>query len=116
MFRPQYLSLASLWFLLLTFAAGVAYALAYSSLVIFGDSLADSVNNATVIDTQIAPPGTPPGTVRTPTPIVTLTYISGLPYASDRYSNGAVSVEQFVAKLRLSATASLLGGNNRISA
>ena len=48
MFRPQYLSLASLWFLLLTFAAGVAYALAYSSLVIFGDSLADSVNNATV--------------------------------------------------------------------
>ena len=94
----------------LALASGTARALPYSNLVIFGDSLTDSGNNATVIDTQLAPPGTPPGTLRTPTPIDSPAFIPSLPYVSDRYSNGPVWVEQFAAKLGLSAAPSVLGG------
>ncbi len=98
--------------LALTLVSGTASALPYSNLVIFGDSLTDSGNNAIVIDTQLAPPGTPPGTLRTPTPIDSSAFIPSFPYASDRYSNGAVWVEQLAAKLGLSAAPSVLGGTN----
>lgn len=112
MFRTPYQKITTSLFLLLTFASGLAQALPYSSLVVFGDSLADSGNNAVVIDTQIAPPGTPPGTLRTPTPIISPAFIPTFPYASNRYSNGPVWVEQFAAKLGLSVLPSVLGGTN----
>ncbi len=112
MFRTPYQKITTSLFLLLTFASGLAQALPYSSLVVFGDSLADSGNNAVVIDTQIAPPGTPPGTLRTPTPIISSAFIPTFPYASNRYSNGPVWVEQFAAKLGLSVLPSVLGGTN----
>ena len=92
-------------------AADDVAALPFNSLVIFGDSLADSGNNAFVFDNVIGPPA-PPGTLRTPTPIRVPVFIPTFPYASDRYSNGPVWTEQFAASLGLSATASLLGGSN----
>jgi outer membrane lipase/esterase len=112
MFSALFQKITIFIFVILTFASGVAQALPYSSLVVFGDSLSDSGNNAIVIDTQIAPPGTPPGTLRTPTPIVSATFIPSLPYASNRYSNGPVWIEQFAAKLGLSALPSVAGGTN----
>jgi outer membrane lipase/esterase len=112
MFRTRQLSFISVFFLALTFASGAVQALPYSNLVIFGDSLADTGNNAAVFDTEIAPPGTPPGTLRTPTPIPSNDFIATFPYAEKRYSNGPVWVEQFADSLGLSAQASLLGGTN----
>jgi outer membrane lipase/esterase len=112
MFRGPYPKFTTVIFVLLTCLSGATQALPFSSLVVFGDSLSDSGNNAIVIDTQIAPPGTPPGTLRTPTPIVSPSFIPSLPYASNRYSNGPVWVEQFAAKLGLSALPSVLGGTN----
>lgn len=110
MFRIRFFAIG--FIVALTLVSNAAYALPYSSLFIFGDSLTDSGNNAIVIDTQIAPPGTPPGTLRTPTPIGSQTFIPTFPYASDRYSNGAVWVEQLAARLGLSAAPSVLGGTN----
>lgn len=88
-----------------------AAALPFNSLVIFGDSLSDTGNNAFMFDNVIGPPA-PPGTLRTPTPIPSPDFIPTFPYTSNRYSNGPVWVEQFAASLGLSATASLLGGTN----
>ncbi len=112
MSRASYQKITTFVFVILTFASSIAQALPYSNLVVFGDSLADSGNNAIVVDTQIAPPGTPPGTLRTLTPIDSPTFIPSLPYASNRYSNGPVWVEQFAAKLGLSALPSVAGGTN----
>jgi phospholipase/lecithinase/hemolysin len=82
----------------------------YSNLFIFGDSLADSGNNALFIDSFVSPP---PGPVlRTPTPIADPLLVPSLPYATNRYSNGPVWVEQFAASLNLSALPSLAGGTN----
>jgi outer membrane lipase/esterase len=91
---------------------GAAQSGPYTGLTIFGDSLADSGNNATFFDVFVAPPGTPPGTLRTPVPIGSPDFIPTFPYASNRYSNGPVWVEQFAGYLGLSAQASLLGGPN----
>ena len=84
-----------------------AWASAFSTLVVFGDSLSDTGNNAAVLDSMY-----PPGTARTPTPIVSSTFVPDLPYASNRYSNGPVWVEGLAAGLGLSAQPSLLGGTN----
>lgn len=100
MFRTRRLSFVTVFILALTFASGAAQALPYSNLVIFGDSLVDSGNNAVIFDTV------------TPTPIGSPTFDPTEPYASNRYSNGPVWVEQFAASLGLSAQASLLGGTN----
>lgn len=89
--------------------AAPASALAYSDLVVFGDSLSDSGNNAFVFDHAF---GQPPGTLRTATPIADPVLIPITPYASDRYTNGPVWAEQFAAALGLSAQASLTGGSN----
>lgn len=110
--RPRLLRVV---FLALAFASNVAHALPYSNLVVFGDSLTDTGNNAIVFDTEIAPPGTPPGTLRTPTPIESPTFIPDAPYAPNRYSNGPVWVEQFAASLGLSAKASLVPGGTNFS-
>lgn len=88
-------------FIFLAFASQLAQALPYSSLVVFGDSLADSGNNAAAL-----------GADRSPTPIASPAFIPTLPYLSNRYSNGPVWVEQFAAKLGLKAEPSLLGGTN----
>ena len=84
--------------------SGAASALPYSSLVVFGDSLADSGNNALLFD-QIA------GGARTPTPL-TEPLIPTFPYVSNTYSNGPVWTEYLAAKLGLSLQPSLAGGAN----
>jgi outer membrane lipase/esterase len=85
-----------------------AWSTPFSSLIIFGDSLSDTGNNAAVFDTLVPPPGT----LRTPVPISSPTFIPDYPYASNRYSNGPVWVEGLAAGLGLSAQASLLGGTD----
>lgn len=77
-----------------------AQAQAYSGLVVFGDSLADSGNNAQLVGVDAAQVITGDG------------YFAQRPFASGRYSNGPVWVESFAAKLGLSATAALQGGSN----
>jgi outer membrane lipase/esterase len=106
----RYLSapLAAL-FLTAIFIAG-AQAVPYTGLVVFGDSLSDSGNNAIAFDAQGAP--LPPGTLRTPTPIADSTFIPFFPYTSNVYSNGPVWVTPFAASLGLSAVPSLAGGTN----
>jgi len=84
--------------------SGSAWALTYSSLYVFGDSLADSGNNAVVFDANA-------GGARTATPLDT-PLVPTFPYASDRYSNGPVWVEYLAGDLGLSALPSLLGGTN----
>lgn len=81
-----------------------AWASPFSKVVVFGDSLSDSGNNAIVID-SIA------GGLRTPVPLVNLE-VSPLPYASSRYSNGPVWAEYLAEGLGLSATPALAGGSN----
>lgn len=95
---------------LLLLLPGAALALPFSNLVIFGDSLADTGNNADLVDTNNFPPF-PPG-YRTPTPIANSAFIPTAPYATNRYSNGPVWTDQFASALGLSATASLNGGTN----
>lgn len=97
--------------LAMLFAAG-AHAQRYTGLVVFGDSLSDTSNNAIVFDNVIAPPGTPPGTLRTHVPIVSPAFIPTFPYASNQYSNGAVWVTPLAAALGLSAAPSFAGGTN----
>lgn len=83
---------------LVLWSAG-ASALPYSSLVIFGDSLADSGNNAILLGaTQPVP--------------VSGAEAAVLPYASNTYSNGAVWTQYLAASLGLSTTPSLAGGSN----
>ena len=76
-------------------------ATAYSVLYIFGESLSDSGNNATVLA---------PNT--TPVPISGNDFILTFPYASGHYTNGPVWAQDFAAVLGLSASSSLLGGTN----
>ena len=83
----------------------------YTGLVVFGDSLADSGNNAFVFDNILGPP-LPPGTLRTHVPIPSRVFIPTFPYESGRYSNGPVWVEQLASRLGVSAAPSLTGGTN----
>ena len=86
-----------------------AFALpSYSNIFVFGDSLADSGNNAIVFDSMSGTPGAP----RTPTPLVDPLLVPTHPYATNRYSNGPVWVEQMAASLGHSALPSLAGGTN----
>lgn len=80
----------------------------YTNLFVFGDSLADSGNNALVLDGLAGP-----GVLRTSTPTdPAKPLIPDYPYASNRYSNGPVWVEQLAAELGLGALPSLAGGTN----
>ena len=90
-------------------AAGTAQAMVISQLVIFGDSLADTGNNAALVDFGAF--GVPSGS-RTSTPIPDSSFIPDLPYATNHYSNGPVWAEQFAAALGLSAANSFGGGTN----
>ncbi len=80
--------------------SGGAWALPYSSMVVFGDSLADSGNNALAL-----------GGAQTPVPLAG-PLIPTDPYASGRYSNGPVWTEYLAGRLGLSANPSLAGGSN----
>lgn len=80
--------------------SGGAWALPYSSMVVFGDSLADSGNNALAL-----------GGAQTPVPLGG-PLIPTNPYASGRYSNGPVWTEYLAGNLGLSAVPSLAGGSN----
>lgn len=87
----------------------------YSQLFLFGDSLSDTGNNAFVFDNVIGPTiPVPAGTLRTPTPTPNDGFIAQYPYATDRYSNGAVWAEVFAQTYGhgISALASNLGGTN----
>ena len=86
---------------------GAAWSLPYSSLYVFGDSLADSGNNAVFFDSLSSP-----GALRTPTPLAGPS-IPTFPYApSNTYSNGKVWVDYLADGLGLSSLASSLGGTN----
>jgi outer membrane lipase/esterase len=74
---------------------------AYSSLVVFGDSLSDSGNNTLLFG------GTDAGQVVTGNG-----YVPSFTYASGVYSNGPVWATQFADKLGLSLAPSLAGGTN----
>jgi len=80
--------------------ASSAGASAYSNLVIFGDSLSDSGNNALLI-------GIDAGQV-----ITGNSYIPTFAYASGTYSNASVWATSFAAGLGLQALPSLAGGTN----
>jgi len=84
-------------------ASVMAQAATYSNLVIFGDSLSDSGNNALLVGTdanqEVASDG----------------YFARIPFASGRYSNGPVWAEHFAASLGLQVKPSmtpLVGGTN----
>lgn len=81
-----------------------ALALPYSNLVVFGDSLADSGNNAVLVDAYYGGARSDGQTVGAGVP--------ELPYDTNRYSNGPVWTEYFASHLGLSLTPSLQGGNN----
>lgn len=96
----------------LLIATLTAQAAPYGGVVFFGDSLADSGNNAILLDAgNFVPLGFNPGD-RTPVPVAGDDFTPIAPYASDRYSNGPVWTDQLAAALGYSAQPSLAGGNN----
>lgn len=83
-------------------AVGLLALPARGEIVVFGDSLSDSGNNAIVF-----------GNNRTPVPPPSAAdLIPTFPYASERYSNGPVWVEQFADRRGESLAPSLAGGTN----
>lgn len=85
---------------LLTLLSPLAQAASFSSLVIFGDSLSDSGNNALAMAGM------------SPWPITSNASYSQVPYVSGTYSNGQVWAQYLATQLGLSATPSLAGGSN----
>ena len=73
----------------------------YSDVIVFGDSLSDSGNNALALAPN-----------ETSLPIPNATFIPIFPYASGTYSDSQVWAQFFAASLGLSADPSLLGGTN----
>ena len=85
----------------LAFVAMVPQAAAYSRLVVFGDSLSDSGNNAAV------------GLFDPAQTVTGNTYVPSFTYGPvGTYSNGPVWATDFAAALGLSASPSLVGGSN----
>lgn len=72
----------------------------YSDLVVFGDSLSDSGNNALVLGINAGQTITGNG------------YVPIQPYGSGTYSNGSVWTQRFASALGLNATPALAGGHN----
>lgn len=91
--------------------AGAAQAGAYSSMVIFGDSLSDSGNNTLVLGSFGL--GNVPGTVITDNSFFSkLPYIQPDPAALGTYSNGPVWATHVAASLGVTLAPSLAGGTN----
>lgn len=85
-------------------ATAPAQAGPFSDLFIFGDSLSDSGNIATVFTVNGLPFSPPPPSAD---------YVPGAPYLSSGvFSNGPVWATSFAASLGVSAAPSLLGGTN----
>lgn len=74
----------------------------FSNITVFGDSLSDTGNNAQLVDAGLLLPAFPPG-ARTPVPLSNPVLIPTVPYASDRYSNGPVWIDQFASAVGLSS-------------
>lgn len=81
---------------------------AYSGLVVFGDSLSDSGNNAAVLF-GLAFPATAPAA------ITGNAFVALLPSSAATYSDGPVWVQTVAATLGVNAAPSLLGGTNYAS-
>jgi phospholipase/lecithinase/hemolysin len=96
---------------LLAALSTAALAAPYTGLVVFGESLSDSGNNAYVFDNVLGPPR-PAGTLRTPVPIPTPGFIPDFPYASGRYTNGPVWAERLASGLGVTAAPSMAGGTD----
>jgi len=73
----------------------------FSNIFFFGDSLSDSGNNFLVL-----------GGATTPVPIANNSFVPTFPYASTHYTNDKVWAQTFAEAYGLTATPSLLGGNN----
>src|SRR5664280_2225647 len=73
----------------------------YSNLVVFGDSLSDSGNNAVALAPNV-----------TPVPISGNGFIPTYPYASGHYTNNQVWAQTLASSLGLRANPSLLGGTD----
>jgi outer membrane lipase/esterase len=76
----------------------------YSGLVVFGDSLSDSGNNALLLSQ--GPGGLPPVNIPGDG------YYSKIPSAAGTYSNGWVWTQYFAQSLGVALSPSLAGGNN----
>ncbi|MBK4737603.1 SGNH/GDSL hydrolase family protein [Noviherbaspirillum pedocola] len=96
---------------MLALLSTTAFAGPFTSLVVFGDSLSDSGNDAFVFDNVLGPP-LPAGSLRTPVPIPSQDFIPNFPYASGRYSNGPVWAERLASGLGVTATPSMAGGSD----
>lgn len=92
-------------------SSAAAVAGPFASLVVFGESLSDSGNNALFFDHAPGAPQ-PAGTLRTQVPIPSQNFIPDFPYASGRYSNGPVWAERLASGLGVTAAPSLAGGSN----
>jgi len=94
---------------LLVFSVQAHAASGYTGLTVFGDSLSDTGNNASVIDSIL-------GGIRTPIPIPNAitggSLVPTFPYASDRYTNANVWLDNFAPAIGQSATALRNGGSN----
>jgi outer membrane lipase/esterase len=80
----------------------------YQGLIIFGDSLSDSGNNALAL----APNVTPAAGIVNNSFIPTFPYAAAAPYPFGVYSNGPVWATHFAGALGLQAAPSLAGGGN----
>lgn len=87
----------------LVFSSLAASASAYSSLVVFGDSLSDSGNNSIAV-------GADPAQVITGNGYIPSYTYGAAPFGT--YSNGPVWSTQFASMLGLSLTPSVMGGSN----
>lgn len=85
-----------------------ASATSFSNVIVFGDSLSDSGNNAIIAANQ-QPPLDPPFQQ---VPFGSGDLIPGLPYESGRFTNGPTWVENLAASFDLEASPSLGGGTN----
>ena len=90
-----------------TVSAG-AHAVAFNQLVIFGDSLSDTGNNAIALPPILMEP---PGAT-TAVPVSGNSFTPLLPYSSGRYTNARVWADTFAPAFGVSAAPSLAGGPN----
>lgn len=102
--RPLARTLAGLGFCIASLSASAAGA-SYSGLVVFGDSLSDSGNNALVLSNG--------GTLPLPGVVIGNDAVySRIPAATGTYTNGPVWTQYLAQSLGLTLVPSVAGGNN----
>jgi len=92
---------AWLLYLVCLVAPTLTQAAPFSNIFFFGDSLSDGGNNFLAL-----------GGATTPVPIANNSFVPTFPYASTHYTNGPVWAQTFAGAFGLTATPSLLGGND----